>query len=102
MGVGLGSAAAAGRNRTVAKGPQQGQPGDNPVQTDKLGFIGPIVEAGNIGIPSLLGYALGKSSTPDLEKDVDHKYSIPHALLIPGYTGYHYGIRESARAKKET
>lgn len=68
---------------------------------EKCAFIGPLLDIMNLGIPSGVGYAIGRTDHPR-SKEQAEKYlrshpSIAAALLMPGYTGYRIGRKSSAR-----
>lgn len=69
----------------------------------KTAFIGPVMDLGNLGIPSLAGYALGgnfnfkNAPKSELADAADEPYSAIHGLMVPGYTGYHFGKRQAAQ-----
>lgn len=63
----------------------------------KTAIIGPVIDIGNLGIPSLVGYSLGKSealaSRDKTEKNAPSSASKAiKYLMVPGYTGYRRGI----------
>lgn len=54
------------------------------------------------GLPSAAGYVFGRAQpmTDELaKKEVERNYSLLAGLLLPGYTGYHFGTRHAAGAR---
>lgn len=68
---------------------------------EKIAVIGPLVDVGNLGIPSGVGYAMGNShkflDEEEAQDYLDDGPSIGGALLVPGYTGYRMGKSKRAR-----
>lgn len=68
---------------------------------EKIAVIGPLVDVGNLGIPSGVGYAMGNShkflDEEEAQDYLDDGPSIGGALLVPGYTGYRMGKAKRAR-----
>ena len=65
----------------------------------KLAFVGPMVEAEAKGLPSLLGYFVGRAQpmTEELaKKEIERDYDTFNGFVVPGYTGYHFGLRHAA------
>ena len=60
---------------------------------EKTAILGPLVDAAGLGMPSLLGYALGR---PEGRAQYDRKIPMDRtsplaALMVPGYLGYSVG-----------
>lgn len=65
----------------------------------KLAFVGPMVEAEAMGLPSMLGYFAGRLQpmTEELaKKEIERDYDTMAGFVLPGYTGYHFGLRHGA------
>jgi hypothetical protein len=58
-------------------------------------------DVGALGIPSAVGYHLGKGQQPlskdEAKKNVKKRYSLLAGAFLPGYTGYHFGRQSAAR-----
>jgi len=69
----------------------------------KNAAIGLLLDVGNLGVPSAIGYHMGKSE--GRERAVEGKgpgdFSYLHSLLVPGYLGYHAGKAEGHRSRSE-
>ena len=72
----------------------------------KTAFVGPLADLGNLGIPSGIGYAMGRSDRPEDEEEARDQskrpYNVPAGLLIPGYTGYHFGKKSRGKSSLES
>jgi hypothetical protein len=70
-------------------------------EAEKTALVGPLLELGNLGIPSGIGYAVGANKTPvskdEARRQLDSGYSVGKGLLVPGYTGYRAGKNSAAR-----
>jgi hypothetical protein len=63
-------------------------------ELEKVAVIGPLIDLNFIGLPSLVAHTIARGSHMDEEtaaKEKNRKYNIAAGLLVPGYTGYHYG-----------
>ncbi len=72
---------------------------------EKHALLGPAVDLGWLGIPSLAGYFLGKSEGLDMAKAKEPRprfgpSSIAGIAFIPGATGYIVGKRVGYRRGK--
>jgi hypothetical protein len=74
---------------------------------EKIALIGPVAEAAGLGIPSAIGYHVGRAAGFREGKEESDKpgatRNILGALLVPGYVGYRMGKRHghAAAAAKE-
>ena len=74
-------------------------------ELEKKALIGPMVDIGTLGMPSMLGYQLGKNLGMSTEADVldeDEPGRLKKLLaygLIPGYTGYRMGLGTGREVK---
>jgi len=70
---------------------------------EKSAFLGPLLELNNYGGPSVVGYAIGgnfgfkDAPKSELAATANKPYSVIHGLMVPGYTGYHFGRRQTAQ-----
>lgn len=72
---------------------------ESAMKKEAIGFA---TEIDMLGLPSAAGYVLGRSQpmTDALaKKEVERDYNILGGLVIPGYTGYHFGTRHAAAAR---
>ena len=74
----------------------------------KIALVGPALDLANLGIPSLVGYHIGKAQgTAEGKEEVNKPSTLGKLLkgaLIPGYIGYRVGKgrgHEIAKKKKE-
>jgi hypothetical protein len=68
----------------------------------KEASFGYLADMGLLGLPSAAGYAIGRLQpmTDALaKKEIERNYNIFGGLVIPGYTGYHFGTRHAAAAR---
>jgi len=69
---------------------------ESAMKKEAFGFA---TDIGMLGLPSAAGYVFGRSQpmTDALaKKEVERSYNILGGLVIPGYTGYHFGTRAAA------
>lgn len=77
----------------------------------KEALIGPMLELNMLGLPSALGYLGGyagmgprkdhtQMSDEELQEERKRGYSALKGLVIPGYSGYHYGRRAGAHEEQ--
>lgn len=63
----------------------------------KTAVIGPLLDIGSYGVPSGVGYLLGRSKGRIRERNneeyKEHPYESVHQWLVPGAFGYHQGLR---------
>lgn len=89
-------------NHEIPAGMFAHQPASKLAGHNKTAFIGPGIDMANLGIPSGVGYAIGRQehfgSKADAEADLKDRYNPVAGLLIPGHTGYHFGRRSAARS----
>ena len=68
---------------------------------EKLGFYGWSADAAMVGVPSAVGYGLGRANTPISDEEAkemaQRHYNLFGGAIIPGYTGYHFGEKHTAR-----
>lgn len=74
----------------------------------KEAIIGPLADLNGLGVPSLVGYHLGKSQGSAMARAGDpmDERSMAAAMLVPGALGYRYGKttgyeEEKAKGKKK-
>lgn len=70
-------------------------------ELQKLSFVGPLVDVSNLGIPSAVGYHMGANKTHYEEDDDEHSFDPLLGLMLPGYIGYHFGVKAGARADQK-
>ncbi len=68
----------------------------------KVAVIGPLIDAGNLGIPSGIGYAMGNEAGRSKAREGKRLGSrnVPAALLVPGALGYRAGKTRGYRKEK--
>lgn len=66
---------------------------------EKTAIVGPLMDVGNFGIPSAIGYAVGKGEGREMAQAGEKmdKQSILGALMVPGALGYRYGKKRGYR-----
>lgn len=79
--------------------------GTGPAKTGsvKEAMVGPILDIGNLGIPSAIGYALGRGEGMEMARSkvpMDPQ-SLAAALLLPGALGYRYGKASGYRDARD-
>lgn len=72
------------------------------VELEKQAVIGPMVDIGNLGIPSAIGYHLGKKEGRERARHGEGMGSGSTAakLLVPGAIGYRMGVKKGYRKTK--
>jgi hypothetical protein len=76
---------------------------------EKTALVGPLTDLANLGIPSAIGYHIGRGhGKEEGEKEVNPPSTLNKtvkALLIPGYMGYrigkHHGHEMAKKEKKK-
>ena len=72
---------------------------------EKKAVLGPAMDVGMAGMPSMLGYQIGKghgmTTDPNVleEAEPSKLKKLLAALLVPGYFGYRQGLLSGASAK---
>jgi len=68
---------------------------------EKTAVVGWLTDASNLGIPSGIGYALGRGDRPEsrgeARREAERDYNYLAGAVIPGYTGWHYGKKSRAK-----
>ena len=76
---------------------------EKKASAEKTALIGPAGDLYGLGIPSAIGYAVGRGSAiyskGQAEAQAKKKWmdNLLAGLLIPGYTGFHFGKRRASR-----
>ena len=74
---------------------------------EKQAILGPAVDIGSLGIPSMIGYQIGKGHGMHTDQSVLDEAEpgiagkVGGGLFVPGYLGYRLGLKAGRKAQEK-